>query len=86
MGQNKGNKNCYKLKGTGVSIGEDFLWQAQLIRKKLWNSTRAGGQNNEKVSLTFDKAKVNGQLFSRDDDRNVTVPPSKNYQMNQNTL
>lgn len=43
-------KNCYKLKGTQLSISEDFI---QAIQSDLWKSALANRENSNKVTLFF---------------------------------
>ncbi|KAM7297306.1 uncharacterized protein ISCGN_022459 [Ixodes scapularis] len=71
-------KNCFKLKGTTFSISEDFSRPVQQIRKKLWESTKINRDKNDKVFLTFDKVRVNGQLYAWDEDKNDKVLIAKN--------
>lgn len=63
FGTKKRMINCYKRKGTGVSIREGFSRRVQLISKKLWHRTKTNKLNSQKVSLTFDEPKNNGQVF-----------------------
>lgn len=46
-------KSCKNLKGTNLSIGEDFSQRIRDIRKKLWDSAKANRENQDKVFLSF---------------------------------
>lgn len=69
-------KNCYNLKGTQYSISEDFSPRVQAIRKKLWASTEGERSSGVKVTLLFDKIKINGKLHQWDELLNKRVPLS----------
>lgn len=56
-------KNCGKLRDTEFSISEDFSPRVQSIRKKLWASTKVNRSNGDKVTLVFDKVRINGTLY-----------------------
>lgn len=62
--------NCYKLKGSSFSIGEDFSWRVRNIRKKLWNYAKARKESGDKVSLSYDKLRINDDLYRWDDETN----------------
>lgn len=66
--------SCRRLKGSRISISEDFSPRVQQIRKKLWDSARESKRKGDKVVLTFDKIKINGQIFIWDDTANARVP------------
>ncbi|KAH7953845.1 hypothetical protein HPB49_013057 [Dermacentor silvarum] len=53
-------KNCSKLKNSNISVGEDFSIRVRNIRKKLWNSSKSNRDSGEKVTLVYDKIKING--------------------------
>lgn len=63
-----------KLKDTGVSIGEDFSKRVRDIRKKLWASAKTNRENQEKVSLAFDKLYINKRAYIWSDEKNDKVP------------
>lgn len=44
-------RSCKKLKGTNISIGEDFSQRIRDVRKKLWDSAKPNRENQDKVSL-----------------------------------
>lgn len=66
--------SCRRLKGSRFSISEDFSPRVQQIRKKLWDSAKELKKNGDKVVLSFDKIKINGQVFIWDDTANTRVP------------
>lgn len=67
-------KNCYKLKGTDISISEDFSPRVRDIRKKLWNSARANKDAGDKVTLSYDKLIINKETYIWNDEKNDKVP------------
>lgn len=71
-------KNCPKLKGTKISVSEDFSIRVRNIRKQLWDSCKVNRDNREKVSLVYDKIKVNDTLYAWDAERGVKVEATKN--------
>ncbi|XP_040359711.2 uncharacterized protein LOC121047998, partial [Ixodes scapularis] len=62
--------NCSKLKGTQISINEDFSKRVVEIRKHLWNSTADERKEGAKARLVFDKVKINNVLYAWDEVRN----------------
>ncbi|XP_049271219.1 uncharacterized protein LOC119391371 [Rhipicephalus sanguineus] len=66
-------KECFKLKGSGFSISEDYSHAVRDVRKKLWNRTKENRDRKEKVMLTYDKVRINGRLFAWDEERNDIV-------------
>ncbi|XP_070388030.1 uncharacterized protein [Dermacentor albipictus] len=67
-------KRGYKLKGTGLSIAEDFSKRVRDTRRKLWNSAKTNRQRNEKVSLVFDKLYINNRAYVWSDEKEDKVP------------
>lgn len=67
-------KNCRRLKGSNISIGEDFSVRVRDIRRKLWNSAKANKESGDKVFLVYDKLKINKVLYRWDDATNDKVP------------
>ncbi|XP_042150367.1 uncharacterized protein LOC120850684, partial [Ixodes scapularis] len=57
-------KNCFKLKGTPISISEDFSKRVVEIRKNLWDSTAEERGRGSKVKLVFDKLRVDNALYA----------------------
>lgn len=56
-------RNCNRLKGTNISVSEDFSRQVQSLRKCLWDSARDERNRGAKVRLVYDKIAVDGSLF-----------------------
>lgn len=70
-------RSCKKLKGTNISIGEDFSQRIRDVRKKLWDSAKPNRENNDKVSLSFDRLFINDCAFIWDEDKNERVSLQK---------
>uniref|UniRef100_A0A147BGB8 Putative myosin light chain kinase n=1 Tax=Ixodes ricinus TaxID=34613 RepID=A0A147BGB8_IXORI len=75
-------KNCVKLKGTKISINEDYSKRVVELRKNLWNSTAEERKNGAKVNLVFDKLWLNNVLYAWNEVSNERykrrVPPEAN--------
>lgn len=58
-------RNCSKLKGkkSSISISEDFSKPVRILRSKLWQFAKTNREKGDKVTLVFDKLKVNDDLF-----------------------
>ncbi|XP_049527367.1 uncharacterized protein LOC125947075 isoform X1 [Dermacentor silvarum] len=56
-------KECRKLKGTTVSITEDFSLKVREIRMKLWQSSQQERDQGSKVKLVFDKCSIECEMF-----------------------
>lgn len=63
-------KNCKKLKGSGLSIGEDYLTRVRQVRSNLWKGTEALHSEANSVRFAFDKLVVDGITFSWDSAQN----------------
>ena len=61
-------KNCNKLKGTNVSIQNDYSQATLSRRKMLWESTSTERNNGSRVKLFDDKIQVDNDFFVWDDD------------------
>lgn len=66
-------RNCGKLKGTAISISEDFSARVRDLRKKLWQSAKEDRDNGAKVTLVFDKLKIDDDLYVWDEAKNARV-------------
>lgn len=77
------NRNCTKiekkkLKGSGISIGDDFSKEALAKRKLLWNSAKQERDDGEKVHLNHDKLVISSDLFVWDYSKNGRVRIRRN--------
>lgn len=70
-------RNCNKLKGTPISISEDFSKATRETRKKLWDDTATIRARGGKVRLAYTKIKVDDVLYKWDDDHQVRIPVNK---------
>ncbi|XP_077536069.1 uncharacterized protein LOC144148407 [Haemaphysalis longicornis] len=68
---------CSKLKGTEVSISEDYSVATRQKRKKLWDSTTELRSTGNKPKLIYDKLKIGNQLYLWDESQNKRVPAGK---------
>ncbi|CAN7941763.1 unnamed protein product, partial [Ixodes hexagonus] len=59
-------KNCSKLRGTNISINEDFSKRVQVIRKKLLDCTKDNKRAGDRVALVYDKVRINNVLYTWD--------------------
>ncbi|XP_050030536.2 uncharacterized protein [Dermacentor andersoni] len=71
-------KHCTMLKGSGFYISEDFSRSIREIRKKLWDRTKEYRDRQERVSLVYDKVRINGELFAWDSDHEDLIAVQKN--------
>lgn len=60
-------KNCHKLKGTDLSVSEDFSVRVRDIRRNLWNCAKANKESGDKVSLAYDKLRINKVWYQWDE-------------------
>lgn len=51
-------RNCRILKGSPLSVSEDFSEQIRVIRKKLWDSSADDRARGDKVTLVYDKIRI----------------------------
>lgn len=91
-------RNVRKLKGTNISISNDYSSSTRHKRRLLWQSGKEDRANGKKVTLIHDKLKVDGVLYMWDEDGNdraVLAPKaitrdsaearSKSVKLSQNT-
>lgn len=76
-------KNCFKLKNTELSIGEDFARKTRETRKKLWDSAKTNREKKDKVALAYTKLYINDVAFVWDDEKGERVPVEKNDTANR---
>lgn len=69
--------SCSNLKGTKMAISEDFSKIVRDTRQKLWHSAAQEKAEGLKVSLIYDKLKVDGKLFVWDPHHNRRVRMAK---------
>lgn len=69
---------CNKLKGTPISISEDFSKRIRDIRSNLWRSAAIERANGTKASLSFDKLRLNGRIYTWDPDKRTRVEITRN--------
>ena len=55
-----------KLKGSSISIGEDYTQRVRDIRKKLWPHLKAARDNGKRASMIFDHLLIEGKKFVLD--------------------
>lgn len=67
-------KRAYKLKGSDVSISEDFSEEVRRKRKFLWQFAKSREQSGDKISLRYDTLIINGEKYLFDDNTNEVVP------------
>lgn len=57
-------KKAYKLKGTFVSLSDDYSLEVREKRRHLWAYAKAKREDvTNKVKLTHDKLVINGKVF-----------------------
>lgn len=66
MKKNAVLKACTKLKGSDISIAEDFSVAVRHIRKKLWESSAGERASGAKAKLFFNKLCVDGKMYAWD--------------------
>lgn len=58
-------RNAYKLKGSVLSLSEDYTFEVREKRRHLWAYAKAQKSDpSNKVRLTYDKLIINGQMFT----------------------
>lgn len=60
-------RNCAKLKGSSISISEDFSKRVLYCRKRLWESAQEDKRNGSRLRLLRDKLSVDGRLYYWDE-------------------
>ena len=64
-------KQAHKLKGSRVSISEDFTKSVRDVRKKLLPHLKKAKENNRSASLSFDKLRIGDKWFIVNSDGQV---------------
>ncbi|XP_040069433.1 uncharacterized protein LOC120842405 [Ixodes scapularis] len=72
-------KNAFKLKGTTVSLSNDYSIEVREKRRHLWTYAKARREEGiSKVNLTNDKLVINGKMFTWNSEREEVVPVQRN--------
>ncbi|CAN7990911.1 unnamed protein product, partial [Ixodes hexagonus] len=66
-------RNCVKLKGTKISVPNDYSQVTLRKRKLLWNSEMAEKEQGAKIKLVHDKLRVNDDTYAWDDEKKCCV-------------
>ncbi|KAH9367086.1 hypothetical protein HPB48_021735 [Haemaphysalis longicornis] len=66
-------KNCKKLKGTTISVGDDFCKETLAKRKLLWESGKEEREAGQRMHLNYDKLVIDKDVYSWDYDKNCRV-------------
>lgn len=69
-------KNAFKLKGTRISLSEDYSRKVQMIRKQLWQTVRDTRTPDDKVFLRYDKLIVNDDVYAWDQEKCTRIKVS----------
>lgn len=73
-------QNAHKLKGTKLSIQNDYSKPTLQKRKLLWDSAKNEKLNGKKVTLINDKISIDNELYIWDDTANTRVKLPQSYQ------
>lgn len=60
-------KNCKKLKGTKISVSDDFSTPTLAKRQKLWESAKQEKDAGSQVRLVYDKIVIDKETYVWDD-------------------
>lgn len=66
-------QNARKLKGTGIFVNEDFSKNVRMIRQKLRDRAKDERAREDKVTLAFNKLKVNELVLRWDAERQQRI-------------
>lgn len=66
-------KNCKKLKGTKISVSNDYSQATSQKRRNLWASTKIERERGVKVRLVHDRAFIDNEAFAWDNERGCRV-------------
>ncbi|XP_029831285.2 uncharacterized protein LOC115316122 [Ixodes scapularis] len=66
-------KNARRLKGTRISISEDFSFHIREKRKLLWNSSKKERDKGEEVILKYDKLILGNSCYQWDTENNTRL-------------
>lgn len=62
--------NAFKLKGTTMSISEDFSSRVREVRRNLWKSAAEEKRNGAKAKLIYDKLSIDDTLYGWNETKN----------------
>nr|XP_037280068.1 uncharacterized protein LOC119173281 [Rhipicephalus microplus] len=73
-------KNCHQLKGTKISVNHDFCKASIAKRRKLWSHTNDFRAQGRKVSLDYDKLRVDDDIYKWDEQKDCLkcIRPQRN--------
>nr|XP_037284777.1 LOW QUALITY PROTEIN: uncharacterized protein LOC119177400 [Rhipicephalus microplus] len=73
-------KNCHKLKGTKISVNHDFCKATIAKRSKLWSHSNDFRAQGRKVSLDYDKLRVDDDIYEWDEQKDCLkcIRPQRN--------
>lgn len=84
--KNKILSRCQKLRGTDISISEDFSETIREARAKLCKSAAEDKAKGAKVSLVFNKIKLDGKLYAWDTEQNCRIEQTRSRVTSQKRL
>nr|XP_037276022.1 LOW QUALITY PROTEIN: uncharacterized protein LOC119168734 [Rhipicephalus microplus] len=73
-------KNCHKLKGTKISVNHDFCKATIAKHSKLWSHSNDFRAQGRKVSLDYDKLRVDDDRYGWDEQKDCLkcIRPQRN--------
>ena len=77
-------RNCHKLKGTLISVREQFPVKIEKKRKKLYPILKQAKKDRKKAILIRDKLFIEGELYEPSDDSELIHTDNKETK-NRNT-
>lgn len=66
-------KQCSKLKGSGISISDNFSKETLAKRKMLWDSAKQERDSGRHVRLNYDKLHVDSDVYTWDHSKSSRV-------------
>ncbi|CAN8028567.1 unnamed protein product [Ixodes persulcatus] len=66
-------KNAPKLKGTKISVSEDYSRRVQAIRKQLWQTVKDNRTPDDKIFFRYDKLTLNNDVYAWDHVNNTRI-------------
>ncbi|XP_037572058.1 uncharacterized protein LOC119454127 [Dermacentor silvarum] len=77
---------CYKLKGTPLTVSEDFSKRVREMRTHLWHSAVNERANGAKVRLTFDKLRIDEKVYTWDPVKNIRIELPQKASLSKHSL